>query len=201
MPLATATDAERSPRGRYDATLVVTGRTAHPGPSDGHLARDPAALDVGPRQADTGCMPAATGSKWSWLYAWILLWMASLTIPTIASWQSALARDRGVETDPNAGWGVVIALALATMVLGFAIGWHRRWTAVWIAAGLGALVMSVGVWVDYNHGWSGGEPMPEPAPFLMNLVILGILLWTGAGMGAMAFTARQRRSRPWKPAT
>ena len=96
---------------------------------------------------------------------------------------------------------MVIALAFATIVLGFALGWRRRWTTLWIAAGLGALVMSVGVWVDFNHGWSGGEPMPEPAPFLMDLVILGVLLWTGAGMATMALAGRQRQSRPWKPAT
>ncbi len=34
-------------------------------------------------------MPAAKRFKWSWLYLWILLWMVSLTIPTIESWQSA----------------------------------------------------------------------------------------------------------------
>lgn len=146
-------------------------------------------------------MPAVKRFNWSWLYVWILLWMAGLTIPTIQAWQSALARDRGAEPDPSSGWGFVIALAFATIVLGFAIGWHRRWTTLWIAACLGALVMSVGVWVDYNNGWSGGEPMPEPAPFLMNLAILGVLLWTGAGLGAMALTVRQRQSRRWKPAT
>ena len=57
------------------------------------------------------------------------------------------------------------------------------------------------MWVDYNHGWSGSEPMPEPAPFFMNLVILGVLLWTGAALGAMALAVRQRRARHWKVAT
>jgi hypothetical protein len=32
-------------------------------------------------------------------------------------------------------------------------------------------------------------------------VILGVLLWTGAGLGAVALTARQHRSRPGRPAT
>jgi hypothetical protein len=145
-------------------------------------------------------MPAAIRSKWSWLYVWIVLWMASLTAPTIESWQSALARDGGAEPDPSSGWGIVIALALATVVLGFAIGWCRRWTTLWIAAALGALVLSVGVEVDYDHGWSGGEPLPVPAPFLMYFVILGVLLWTGAGLDAVALTARQHRSRPGRPA-
>ena len=139
---------------------------------------------------------------WSWLYVWILLWMAGLTIPTVQSWQAALARNRGAEPDPTSGWGIVIALALATMVLGFAIGWHRHWKLMWVAAGLGALVMSVGAWVDYNHGWSGGEPLPEPGPFLMNFVILGVLLWAGAALAAVASTVRQRlHSGPLKPAT
>jgi hypothetical protein len=137
-------------------------------------------------------MAATKRFKWSWLYVWIVLWMASLTIPTFQSWQAALARNRGEEPDANSGWGIVMALALATIVLGFAIGWHRRWKALWIAAGLGALVMSVGTWVDYSHGWSGGEPLPEPGPFLMSFVILGVLLWTGAGLGVVARAAQQR---------
>lgn len=137
-------------------------------------------------------MAAAERLRWSWLYAGIVLWVASLSALIIQSWQSALARNRGEEPDANSGWGLVVALALATLVLGLAIGWHRRWEAPWIAAALGALVMSVGVWIDYNHSWSGGEPMPEPGPFLMNFVILSILLWTGTGLGALGRSTRQR---------
>jgi hypothetical protein len=69
--------------------------------------------------------------------------MASLTIPTFRAWQRALAEHRGEGLDPNSGWGVLIALAVGTVILGFALGWQRRWTALWIAVGLGALVMSV----------------------------------------------------------
>ena len=149
-------------------------------------------VDAGLGRADTRCMAAVGRIRWSWLHLWILLWMASLTIPTFRAWQRALAEHRGEGLDPNSGWGVLIALAVGTVILGFALGWQRRWTALWIAVGLGALVMSVGVWVDYNHSWSGGEPMPEPGPFLMNSVILGVLLWSGAALAALIATARRR---------
>jgi hypothetical protein len=132
---------------------------------------------------------------------WVLLWLPSLTIPTFQAWQRALAEQRGEGLDPNSGWGITSALILVTIVLGFAIGWQRRWTTLWIAVGLGALVMSVGAWVDYNHSWSGGEPLPEPGPFLMSSVILGVLLWSGAGLAALASVARRRlQSRRLEPA-
>ena len=137
-------------------------------------------------------MAANAREKWSWLYVWILLWMASLTLPLFVAWQAAVARSRGVD-DWGTGYPVIPVLASATVVLGFAMGWQARRTSVWVAAALGALVMSIGVWVDYNHGWSGGEPQPEPVPFLVNFVILNILLWIGAGLGTAARTARDRR--------
>ena len=92
-------------------------------------------MDADPRAADTLCRAAAERLKRSWLNVWIVLWVASLSIATIHSWQSALARTRGEEPDPNSGWVIVIALALSTIVLGFAIGWHRRWEAPWVASG------------------------------------------------------------------
>ena len=43
--------------------------------------------------------------------------------------------------------------------------------------------------------------MPEPGPFLMNSVILGVLLWSGAGLAALIATARRRlQSRRLKAA-
>ena len=147
--------------------------------------------DPSPAAPDTPGAPVGP-SRWSWLYLLTLIWMASLTTPTFQAWQGALARHRGEEPDPNSGWGITIALMLATVVLGFVLGWKRRWTTLWLSVFLGGLVMSVGVWVDYNHSWSGGEPMPEPGPFLMSSVLLGVLLWSGAGLAAVASAARHR---------
>ena len=60
-------------------------------------------VDAGLGRADTRCMAAVGRIRWSWLYLWILLWMASLTIPTFRAWQRALAEHRGEGLDPNSG--------------------------------------------------------------------------------------------------
>ena len=131
--------------------------------------------------------------RWSWLYAWILLWMAALSVPTWLEWR--WATDGRPETYGGGYVTAVVApLAAASVVLGFAIGWHRRWRTMWAATGLGALVMAAGTEVEYSQGWSGGEPLPEPGPFLTYFVMVAILLGSGAMVGAFAGGARIRRS-------
>lgn len=139
---------------------------------------------------DTRSMPRAGRIRWSWLYLWILLWLAILTVPEyvmLSQW--ALDPDREEFAQP-VGWGVQVSLVLATVALGFAIGWQRRWTSLWMSLLLGALARSVAFWVGYaNYGSEmGGEPIPEPGPILFNGVILGVLL--GFGVGASVLVRR-----------
>ena len=140
-------------------------------------------------------MAAGGRLRWSWLYVCIVLWLASLTIPEFLEWRFASdpVREEGTQA---VGWFVLVPLILLTVALGCAIGWQRRWTSLGLAVVLGALVQSVGLWVSYAQGWTGGEPMPEPGPFLMSCVILGILLGTGAAIGVLASSARHRELTP-----
>jgi len=138
---------------------------------------------------------------WSWLHVWILLWLAALAIPTWLEWH--WATDGDPETF-GGGYpeGVVVPLALACVALGFAVGWSGRWGTGWSAAALGALVMAAGTEVEYSQGWSGGEPLPEPGPFVMYFVMLSIVLGCGAVIGAFVRGARSRppgpgRRAPW----
>jgi MFS family permease len=143
-------------------------------------------------------MAAGRRDRSSWLHVWILVWLACLTIPTIEVWQGASAQHGVDEFAPRWAGATQLALALVTVVLGFAIGWQRRWAVLCLAVILGALVMAIAGWVDATHGWSesygsvGDGPLPAPFQFVAWCVVLGVLLGFGAGAAAVAGGARHR---------
>src|SRR6478735_3456388 len=137
---------------------------------------------------NTQRMAAAGRPKWSWLYLCVLMWLATITVPEyflLSRWASD--PDRGDFGQPVGSW-LYIFLAVATVALGCAIGWQRQWTTLWLSLLLGALARSVAFWVGYaSYGSAiGGEPIPEPGPFLFNAVPIGVLLGIGVGLSAVA---------------
>ena len=126
--------------------------------------------------------------KWPKMYWWLLLWLAALAVPAFMLWLWGT-------TKPPDSWvvlsdAVLPALALASALLGFALGRQRRWRTMWIATALGALVLQVGDDVAYNNGWTvGGDPGVN---LLLYFAVLMCIVGGGALLGAFTSGARLR---------
>lgn len=139
-------------------------------------------------------MPALRRVRWSPIYGWTVVWLCSFSIPAFEQWLFASRQGWG---DAALLWSSILDMvrALGTVVLGFALGWQRRWAALFVAAVLGAMAGSLAVWVASAGGWSNdtSHPLAQPILFLLSCVILGLTLWFGAGMAALVRVARRHR--------
>jgi hypothetical protein len=132
---------------------------------------------------------------WSRPYVWLLLWMASLTIPTFQAWRQASSPNRWeYQTATPLDYLVLAVLALATVSLGYGLGRQRRWGALWVATPLGALMLAIGHEVAVNRGWDTGR-YDDDVFFYYCVgysVVLGVLSGAGALAGVASLALRRR---------
>jgi hypothetical protein len=89
------------------------------------------------------------------------------------------------------------SMLVATVLLGFAIGWTRRASSIVRCALYGAFVLTTTQFLLTHWVPEGGEPIfPMPVNFLIAMVFSGIPIGLLLGLGALAAMGAHRWLRP-----
>lgn len=92
---------------------------------------------------------------------------------------------------------LMATVLVATVLLGFAIGWSRRASSILRCALYGAFVLTTTQFLLTHWVPEGGEPVfPMPINFLIAMVFNGIYIGILLGLGALAAVGARRYVRP-----